>query len=401
MLLRRDLLKVMTLGSLAAGFPGLMFARADTETRLVVIILRGAMDGMAMLAPYGDGNYARLRGPLALAPPGHEGGVLKADGLFGIHPAMEHTHSLYLQKQALFVHAVATPYRERSHFDGQDHLESGSSNGYFKRDGWLNRALQPLAGHDGNESAIAISQNTPLLLRGSQPVTSWAPSRMPDAEDDTLIRLQSLYANDPFFAKRLRQALDSQEIAGGMSGSRQGRGNQQKQMEELMKATAKFIAVPKGPRIAVLESGGWDTHARQGAASGSLANKFASLDKGIAVLQQGLGDVWSKSVVMVITEFGRTARVNGTGGTDHGTASAMLLAGGAVNGGRVIADWPGLSASNLYQDRDLYPTTDMRSIFKGLLAQHLGLQERFLDKSVFPDKKPVQMTNNLVNLQLV
>jgi uncharacterized protein (DUF1501 family) len=396
MLSRRELLKRLGVGSLAAGFPGVMFANAQTDNRLVVVILRGAMDGMAMLAPYGDGNYAGLRGKLALAAPGREGGVLKVDGLFGIHPALKHTNELFQQKQALFVHAVASGYRERSHFDGQDQLESGSGAGNFRRDGWLNRALQPLAGQQGNESAIAISQNTPLLLRGNQPVTSWAPSKMPDAAEDTLSRLESLYANDPFFSSRLQQALDSQEIAGEMSGSKRGRVNKQKQMEELMKATAKFLSAPKGPRIAVLESGGWDTHARQGAATGSLAGKFVNLDKGISVLQQNLGDAWANTVVMVVTEFGRTAKANGTGGTDHGTATAAMLVGGAVNGGRVVADWPGLSTSNLYEGRDLYPTTDIRSVFKGVLAEHLKLQESFLDQSVFPNKKPLPMIEGLV-----
>ncbi len=397
MLRRRDLLKALSLGSIAVGFPGLMFANTPANTRLVVFILRGAMDGMAMLAPYGDGNYAGLRGQLALAAPGQTGGVLKADGLFGIHPALEHTHELYQRKQALFVHAVASPYRERSHFDGQDQLESGSSVGNFRRDGWLNRALQPMASQQGKESAIAISQNTPLLLRGSQAVTSWAPSSMPDAADDTLSRLESLYANDPFFATRLKQALDSQQIAGGMSGSKKARGNQKKQLEELMSATARFLSAPDGPRIAVLESGGWDTHARQGAASGSLAGKFSILDHGIATLQRDLGDTWSKTVILVVTEFGRTAKVNGTGGTDHGTATAAMLVGGAVNGGRIVADWPGLSNSNLYQGRDLYPTTDIRSVFKGVMVEHLQLQESFLDRSVFPDANPVPMIENLVN----
>jgi len=397
MLRRRELLKSLGLGSLVAGFPGLMFANTPNDSRLVLFILRGAMDGMAMLAPYGDGNYAGLRGQLALAEPGQEGGVLKADGLFGIHPALQHSHALYQQKQALFVHAVASPYRERSHFDGQDQLESGSSAGNFRRDGWLNRALQPLAGQRGNESAIAISQNTPLLLRGNQPVTSWAPSSMPKAADDTLIRLESLYASDPLFATRLQQALDSQQIAGDMSGLKNGRGNQQKQLEELMKATARFLSAPDGPRIAVLESGGWDTHSRQGAASGSLAGKFSVLDHGIAILQRDMGEAWSKTVVMVVTEFGRTAKVNGTGGTDHGTATAAMLVGGAVNGGRIVADWPGLSAANLYQGRDLYPTTDIRSVFKGVLVEHLQLPENFVNRSVFPDAKPLQMTENLVN----
>jgi len=363
-----------------------------------VFILRGAMDGMAMLAPYGDGNYAGLRGELALAAPGHEGGLLRADGLFGIHPALKHTHELYQKRQALFVHAVASPYRERSHFEGQDQLENGSTAGNFLRDGWLNRALEPLAGGQGNEKAIAISQNTPLVLRGSQPVTSWAPSRMPDPNEDTLHRIESLYAHDEFFATRLAQAIHAREIAGGMSGVQQKRGKQAKQLKALMQASARFLSAENGPRIAVLESGGWDTHARQGAASGSLANKFAMLDQGIMALQQELGSVWAKTVVMVVTEFGRTVKVNGTRGTDHGTATAAMLVGGAVNGGRVVADWPGLAPSNLYQGRDLYPTTDIRSVFKGVLGQHLNLQESFLDKHVFPGGKPASMIENLIRV---
>lgn len=250
--------------------------------------------------------------------------LLKVDGLFGVHPALQHTHELYQNKQALFVHAVASPYHERSHFEGQDKLENGSTEGNILRDGWLNRALEPLAGSQGRESAIAISQNTPLVLRGSNPVTSWAPSRMPDASEETMRRIESLYANDEFFATRLAQA--------------------------------------------------------------------------IAALQQELGSVWSKTVVMVVTEFGRTVKVNGTRGTDHGTATAALLVGGAVNGGRVVAEWPGLSASNLYEGRDLYPTTDIRCVFKGVLAQHLNLQEAFLDQHVFPASKPAPIIENLVNV---
>ena len=207
MLHRRELLKRAGIGALAAGLPGLMFAESQTDSRLVMVILRGAMDGLAMLPPYGDGNYAGLRGELALASPGEEGGVLKADALFGIHPEFQHAHALYQKKQALFIHAVASPYRERSHFDGQDKLENGASTSGFQRDGWLNRALEPLGGSNGKESAIAIAQNTPLILRGEQSVTSWAPSRMRDANEDTLQRIESMYAQDPFFATRLEQAL--------------------------------------------------------------------------------------------------------------------------------------------------------------------------------------------------
>jgi len=393
MLRRRELIKRAGIGALAAGFPGLMFANTQTDSRLVVVILRGAMDGMAMLTPYGDGNYAKLRGELALPAPGQEGGVLKADGLFGIHPAFQHAHALYQKKQALFVHAVASPYRERSHFDGQDKLENGATTDGFQRDGWLNRALEPLNSSNGRESAIAIAQNTPLILRGDQSVTSWAPSRMRDANEDTLQRIESMYADDPFFATRLEQAVHAKELAEGMAGTSRKRGKEASETKALLTATAKFLSEKNGPRVAVLESGGWDTHARQG---GRLASKFSALDQGISALQKELGNIWSKTVVIVVTEFGRTVKVNGTAGTDHGTATAAMLLGGAVNGGRVIADWPGLAPSNLYEGRDLQPTADLRSVFKGVLAQHLHLKEGFLENRVFPGSKTAPIIEELI-----
>ncbi|MCP4046426.1 MAG: DUF1501 domain-containing protein, partial [Gammaproteobacteria bacterium] len=230
----------------------------------------------------------------------------------------------------------------------------------------------------------------------SQSVTSWAPSRMPDANEDTLQRLEALYANDSFFASRLEQAIHAKELAEGMSGTPRKRGKEASQTKALLTATAKFLSEKDGPRIAVLESGGWDTHARQGSSNGRLAGKFKALDQGIAALQKELGSVWSKTVVMVVTEFGRTVKVNGTAGTDHGTATAAMLLGGAVNGGRVIADWPGLAAANLFEGRDLQPTTDLRSVFKGVLAQHLNLKEGFLDQRVFPGSKSAPVMENLI-----
>lgn len=391
MLNRRDILKTIGLGTAAAAIPGITFARSDGDARLVLIILRGAVDGLAMIAPYGDDNYRNLRGELAIPPPGMNGGLLKLDGMFGLHPAMRSTWEFYEQGQLLPVHAIASPYRERSHFDGQDVLENGVARAGEKRDGWLNRAIAPLGGVLGQESAIALSQNTPLVLRGDNSVTSWAPSRLPGADDDTLRRLASLYANDEFFSTRLEQALASQDIASDMPGMNgRMKRNDSAQSKAMAQAAARFLRAPEGPRIAVLEAGGWDTHANQGAASGALATKFAALDAGIAELRRELGPVWSKTVVAVVTEFGRTARVNGTRGTDHGTATASLLIGGAVNGGRVMADWPGLSNSDLYQGRDLRPTTDLRSLFKGVLGEHLLLPENFVETEVFPDSRTVK-----------
>lgn len=397
MLNRREILKTIGLGTVAAGVPGLSFAKADGDARLVLIILRGAVDGLAMIAPYGDGNYRKVRGELAIPQPGKEGGLLKLDGMFGLHPSLRSTHELYQQGQVLPVHAIASPYRERSHFDGQDVLENGVTRAGEKRDGWLNRAIAPLGGILGRESAIALSQNTPLVLRGDNSVTSWAPSRLPGADDDTLRRLTSLYASDEFFATRLAQALASQEIASDMPGMNRRMGrNDSAQTKAMAQAAARFLRAPDGPRIAVLEAGGWDTHANQGAASGALATKFAALDAGIAELRKELGPVWSNTVVAVVTEFGRTARVNGTRGTDHGTATAALLLGGAVNGGQVMADWPGLSNGNLYQGRDLLPTTDLRSLFKGVLGEHLLLPENFVEREVFPDSRTANPLRDII-----
>lgn len=398
MVSRRDILKAAGAGAIATGIPGIVFAKANTDARFVLVILRGAADGLALAAPYGDSNYRKVRGELALPPPARDGGLLKLDDLFGLHPSLPGIFAEYQQEQALICHAIASPYRERSHFDGQDVLENGAAGVGLLRDGWLNRALAPLGGTLGNEAAIAMAQNTPLVLRGNNSVTSWAPSQLPDADDSTLRRLQSLYAEDEFFATRLAQALKSQEIADGEAAMRQmrSRGNDAEQLRTMMQATARFLTAADGPRIAVLEAGGWDTHANQGTTSGALANRLAGLDGGLTTLRNELGRTWSNTVVAVVTEFGRTVAVNGTRGTDHGTAAAAILVGGAVNGGRVIADWPGLGKSDLLQDRDLRPTADVRSLFKGVLAEHLSLSGSFLDNTVFPDSAAARPMRDLV-----
>ncbi len=398
MLSRRDILRTAGLGVIASSVPSLSFANANSDARFVLVILRGAVDGLALAAPYGDGNYTRVRGELAIAKPGIDGGLLRLDGMFGLNPAMSGVYESYQNDQALLLHAVASPYRSRSHFDGQDVLENGASKVGMLRDGWLNRALQPLGGSLGSETAIALAQNTPLVLRGKNSVTSWAPSRLPDAEDNTLDRLQDMYAQDEFFATRLAQARKSQDIADTMDGmsSAGRRGNNAQQVRVSMDAAAKFLTAPDGPQVAVLEIGGWDTHANQGASTGSLANSLAALDEGLTALQDGMGSQWSDTVVAVVTEFGRTVHVNGTRGTDHGTATAAILLGGAVDGGRVITDWPGLGKSDLYDGRDLMPTLDIRSLFKGVLAEHLDLPANFIDKTVFPDSGMARPVRDII-----
>lgn len=387
MITRRDILTTAAAGALVTAAPTIAFAKAETDTRLVLVVLRGAADGLAIAAPYGDGNYKQVRGDLALPSPGKSGGLLKLDGMFGLHPSLSGVYDEFTHDRALIVHAIASPYRARSHFDGQDVLENGGKAAGLLRDGWLNRALAPLGGTLGTETAIAMAQNTPLVLRGENSVTSWAPSQLPDADESTLRRLQSLYADDEFFATRLTQAIKSQEIAAGQGDMERmrTRGNDGQQTLTMMQATAKFLTTDGGPRIAVLESSGWDTHANQGAENGALANRLGNLDAGLMALRDGLGESWSNTIVAVVTEFGRTVHVNGTRGTDHGTATAAILLGGALDGGRVIADWPGLRKSDLYEGRDLRATADIRSLFKGVLADHFDLPTTFLERNVFPE----------------
>ncbi len=397
MISRRIFLQRMSVGALASGMPAIGLARADTDVRLVLVILRGAVDGLALAAPYGEGKYKSLRGELAIADPGQHNGLLKLDGLFGLHPAMVNTHRFYEDGQALVIHAAATPYRERSHFDGQDFLESGANKSGGSRDGWLNRAIGPLGGRLGDQTAIALAPNTPLVLRGANSVSSWAPSQMPDADEATLRRIEALYTDDEFFATRFAQALSSQDIAGEVGGmGNRTRGNEAQQMKTAMESAAKFLSAENGPTIAVLEAGGWDTHANQGAAGGSLADRFRGLDDGLAALQKGLRHHWNNTVVAVVTEFGRTVKVNGTRGTDHGTATAALLVGGAINGGQVVADWPGLGNSDLYEGRDLYPSTDLRSVFKGVLSEHMQIPSAYIEREVFPDSSSVAAMRDLI-----
>jgi uncharacterized protein (DUF1501 family) len=395
---RRIVLKSLGLGAVASSVPGLAFATTGSEARFVLIVLRGAVDGLAVAAPYGDGNYKKARGELAISKPGTSGGLLKLDGLFGLHPSLVNVHQSFAAGGANIIHAVASPYRQRSHFDGQDMLENGAAQVGGHRDGWLNRALTYLDSNAGGETAIALAQNTPLVLRGDNSVTSWAPSKLPDADDNTLLRLQSLYADDEFFATRLQQALRSQDIAGeqSMMQASSKRGNEAKQFADLMRSAARFLTTPDGPTIAVAELGGWDTHANQGAADGALANRLGALDDGLGKLRDGLGNSWKNTVIAVVTEFGRTVRVNGTRGTDHGTGAAALLMGGAVDGGKIIADWPGLGKNDLYAGRDLLPTTDVRSLFKGVLRDHLDLPSAFIDREVFPDSATARPLRDLI-----
>jgi uncharacterized protein (DUF1501 family) len=471
----------------------LAFARAgNARSRFVFIVMRGALDGLAAAPPYGDPDYAGLRRELALKAPGSAGGALPLNGFFGLHPSLAFLQDSYTARELVVFHAIASPYRERSHFDGQDVLENGSSQAHAVQTGWINRALASLqSGHgQSKELGVALGQNIPLVMRGPASVTSWSPSKLAALDEDTLERITDLYAGDPLLAARLADALAADAIADSAGTSMQaaaaaidgvrtapvraaavqtvemsgagahaavtagasgtaaraaapaamanaggaytasvgtaanpatvgtatavdmssagvaragaadpaaaGRANtppnqpllqraKPTRYTELVRAVAGFLRREDGPQVAVFDTTGWDTHANEGNAEGQLAGRLAALDAGLRTLKEELGSKWADTAVLLATEFGRTAATNGTRGTDHGTATVSFLLGGAVQGGRVLADWPGLSAHTLYQGRDLRPTTDLRSVLKGVLSEHLLVSSSALESSVFPN----------------
>jgi len=374
------------------------FARAadGRDPRLIVVILRGALDGLATVAPIGDPDYAALHGSIALSRDGPHAGLM-LDGFFALHPAMPEFARMYRDKRAAVVHAVATPYRDRSHFDGQDVLESGFAGAGRVQSGWLNRALEVLPRGERVMSALAVGPTTPLVLRGAAPTVGWAPVTLPQADDDTAMRLVDLYHHrDPALATALAQGLQLDKVAQGEDMKPTRGANGIAAMRLVARGAAKLMAADDGPRIAALAFDGWDTHANEGGAVGRLAQLLGGLDGALAEFESGLGTRWRDTVVVVATEFGRTARINGTDGTDHGTGTIALMAGGAVRGGRVISDWPSLKPASLYEGRDLAPTTDLRAVFKGLLHDHLGIAERVLADSVFPESAAVRPLQGLV-----
>jgi uncharacterized protein (DUF1501 family) len=378
-------------GSLFAWsfMPRFAHAAQARDPRFVTIILRGAMDGLSAVAPVGDPDYVALRDSIALSTSGDKPAI-PLDGFFALHPAMPNFARLYKAGQAMVVHAVATPYRDRSHFDGQDCLESGYEKIVANiESGWLNRALQvlPKGERVAPPSGLGIGTMAPLILRGQAPVLGWAPPSLPKASDDFAKRVLDLYAHrDRGLFEALNEGMKIETIAAksGMDDSVKARGGEVEQMKIAATGAARLLANDEGPRIAALSFNGWDTHANEGGATGRLAQLLSGLDAALAAFEQGLKPVWKDTTILVVTEFGRTAKINGTVGTDHGTATVAFLVGGAVKGGRVLADWPGLKPANLYENRDLAPTTDLRAVVKGILAEQWDVSEALLAERVFP-----------------
>ena len=414
------------------------FAASEGEMakrKLVVFICRGAMDGLSVSPPIGDANYAALRGSIVIPGFGQTDGALKLDETFGLHPKLQAVHALALKGQARIAPAVATPDRARSHFEAQDVLETGVPETENNGSGWLNRAMEVLSAQR-RVSALSVGAQAPLILRGRLQAASWSPGGYKDRDARLPAILTDLYAGDPLLSPALasgRQTEAMAKIATAMpaadplaadptmasaSGTPdamamqpaamqpagapaapgaqtpQGYGAQYGQQaldaaRKIGTTLANFMTEPTGPQIAAVSIDGFDTHANQGGADGQLANRLRGLDAVLDGLSTGLGPEWNNTVVVVATEFGRTARINGTKGTDHGTASTALVLGGSLKRGGIIGDWPTLQEAKLFENRDTAPTMDMRALFKGVLAEQLGVDRRALDTTVFPNSADV------------
>ncbi|WP_375397678.1 DUF1501 domain-containing protein [uncultured Sphingomonas sp.] len=358
------------IGITALGLaPRLAFARADADRRFVFIIQRGAADGLGTLGALGDPAFAGARGQLAA----DFATAKKLDATFALHPSLGSIGTMYDAHEALFAHAVASPYRDRSHFDGQNVLETGGAGAYQLKDGWMNRMLGLIP--SGEAKAIAVSATVPLTLRGARDVASYAPSALPRASDDLLQRVAMMYQGDSQLHGLWSEAMDTRALTGDLNDA-SGRN-----AAATGALAAKLLAPDNGARIAMIETGGWDTHTAQ---SARLGLQLKGLDTLVAALRTGMGPAWSDTMVLIATEFGRTVAANGTGGTDHGTGSAAMLMGGAVKGGRVLADWPGLAPAALLESRDVKPTMQLDAFVAGAVAGHYRLEPGRVMATLFP-----------------
>ena len=363
--------------------PQVAFANAKStkDSRFVLIILRGGMDGLNTIVPVGDKHYATARQDMALSPDK----VLALDSMFGLNPALKPLYNLYKNGEMAAVQATATPYRSRSHFDGQDLFENGTDNPLGMEDGWLNRVLSLLPKSD-MPAGLSMGNNTPYVMRGKMTFMSLAPNAgLESIDDDTLKRLQALYdmENNPAYgdgdlARALDQALTSSDLLATLGASKKQRQDKAKQLADM---AGQALARHDGPRLATLSMGGWDTHAEQ---APLLNDNLSNLATVIVQLKKSLGKAWQKTTVVCVSEFGRTVHANGTEGTDHGTGGCMLLAGGALNGGQIYGKWPTLNPDSLLEGRDLSPTTDVRSVIAEILHAQFDMKKYDLETKIFP-----------------
>jgi uncharacterized protein (DUF1501 family) len=385
---RRLLIQALLGGAAASPVATLSFAASTkTDKRFVMVILRGGMDGLYAVPAVGDPDFTAARGALSqYAAP-----VLPLDTTFAMHPNLPQLHGLFQRGEMGVVHAVGLGYRDRSHFDAQQVLESGSSRPYELNTGWLGRALG--AQHS---KSLALNTTVPLVLRGAGTIDTWAPSKLPDPSADLVNRMERMYSADIALSTALSRAkalhFDS-GMSADMSADKTNAGaNNAGNFVTLAARAAEFLSQTNGPQAAVLELGGWDSHANQAAPTGATPNKLRQLDNGLAALREGLlpSGAWQNTVVVVVSEFGREVAMNGTQGTDHGTGGVAFVLGGKVGGGRVWGDWPGLAKKDRFEGRDLRITTDIRSVLKGVLSDHLSMSTRSLNTEVFPGSEALK-----------
>ncbi len=373
---RRDALRLLALGGAAAlALPSLSFAAAATEKRFVFFILRGGMDGLAALMPVGDPGFARLRADFL----NQQAARIPLDPLFSLHGSLAPLKAFYDSGDLLPLHAVASSHRDRSHFSAQDVLEAGVDKPNSGTSGWLNRLLAEPELMAGRRSlGLAAGATMPLALRGPAPIASVAPDRLPGAPAEFVDRMMALWSEDA----TLGAALSESRMMGEAPPEMAGRPGSLQAVAGLARVAAERLARPDGPRIAVIEMNGFDTHSAE---TNRLVQQFTALSQALAALAEGLRPVWRDTAILAVSEFGRTAMPNGSGGTDHGTGGAGFLLGGAVKGGRVLADWPGVKQSQLYQGRDLAPTLHLTALYKAIAAAHFGLDGRAQLERLFPD----------------
>ena len=384
---RRSFVRNMCLGGIATfGFPVVNFAQVKQRGRFVFVLLRGGFDGLAAVVPYGDPAYRPLRGAFAY----DESDLSVLNDTFGLAPGLAPLRDLWQRDELAVIHAMAIPYRTRSHFDGQAILETGVDRPIGASDGWLNRLLQVMS---GDRAGIAIASGMPRSLTGPFDVQTWSPTQLGSVDDEYLGRLAVLYRTDAMLHGRFEAALQQQNLVGEepMAGGGARRGG----ITPLMQAAARILKQDGGPNIAAVEFSGWDTHANQGVAGGALDRLLGQLADGLVAFRTEMASAWSNTTVVVMTEFGRTARPNGTRGTDHGTAGAGFVLGPQVAKSNVFSDWPGLSAGALFEGRDLKPTLDTRAVLKGAIAGTFDLTPAQLDR-VFPTSSGVRGLNELM-----
>ncbi|MBY0551094.1 MAG: DUF1501 domain-containing protein [Candidatus Obscuribacterales bacterium] len=405
---RREFLKATALASLSSVTPLNLWAANTSEAvnkKLLVILLRGAVDGLNVVIPAGDRRYYELRPTIAIKP----GAALNLDGYFALHPALAPMISLWKSKNLAFVHACGSPDPTRSHFDAQDFMESGEPGVRSAQTGWLDRLLLSLPDNHSAVRAINFGPTIPRIFSGCNRVanvtiTGNGRNNSPMALREVPQLIANLYSDDPMLSATFREGVSArQTISKDMAGEAPPSRTEMELANRGASAPtpgfgrqlARFLLKEPTMQVAFVTFGGWDTHVSQGSDTGQLADKLAVLGAGLTELYQSLGDMQDNVTTVVMSEFGRTAHENGNRGTDHGHGNVMWLIGGRINGGKVYGQWNGLANSALYEGRDLPVTTDFRSVLSAVLHGHMNVATT---ASIFPGFTPDRQLENVLKV---